>query len=143
MELRWQGKKCRSHLTKTMTVFCMTPGLGANLYVVSRALGMVATPLLSALLLGSQLTLPLWLSAACVALGALLFSRCRPEGGEEAKPAGPRDGWRGLRGGGALSWALSSAASPTGAAQAAAQVALLVAFDGTSYGGWDAVGTEG
>ena len=61
----------------TMTVFCMVDGLGANAYSISRAMGMVCTPLLASLALGTSCSVGFCAFSALVALGGLLFARSK------------------------------------------------------------------
>ena len=55
----------------------MVDGLGANAYSVSRALSMVATPLLAMAVLGSRVSAEFALASAVVAAGGYLFQRYR------------------------------------------------------------------
>ena len=61
----------------SMTVFCMIDGLGANAYSVSRAVGMVCTPLLATLTLGIPLSIEFCLASTMVAFGGFVFARCK------------------------------------------------------------------
>ena len=59
----------------SMTVFCMIDGLGANAYSVSRALAMVATPIVARFVLATKVPAAFAAASAIVAGGGYAYVR--------------------------------------------------------------------